>query len=202
MAGLICPRRGCGARYSSGTNCRRCFATLVPDPGCPAPNVADAVGRDAQTPEPDRADNPQTVEPGVAASAESCLSCDAARPDSSAARCDYCGAAFSDPALDGHVLRLAGPWGQLELGAEPVEIGRESPDGAVASALESYDVVSRRHAVIAVRDGRAWVTDLRSANGTYINDEPLQPDVPAPAGPGDIVRLGSRVRLQLRSANE
>ena len=33
--------------------------------------------------------------------------------------------------------------------------------------------VSERHAVLTVRDGRAVVEDLHSANGTYVNGEPI-----------------------------
>jgi len=46
-------------------------------------------------------------------------------------------------------------------------IGRGADNGIV---LES-DSVSRRHARFEQKDSTWWVTDLRSTNGTYVNDE-------------------------------
>src|SRR5581483_9703564 len=46
-------------------------------------------------------------------------------------------------------------------------IGRGADNGIV---LES-DSVSRRHARFEQREGGWWVADLRSTNGTYVNDE-------------------------------
>ena len=62
-------------------------------------------------------------------------------------------------------------------------IGRET--GCVI-ALEG-DLVSRRHAVITVSDGRAWLEDLGSCNGTYLNDKRLADRVE--------IRDGDRVRI-------
>lgn len=68
-------------------------------------------------------------------------------------------------------------------------------EGATASIgrIESNDIcipeqhVSRQHAVINFRDGVFMVTDLGSANGTFVNDKPL--DAPYPLASGDEIRL-------------
>src|SRR5258706_14372703 len=47
--------------------------------------------------------------------------------------------------------------------------------------------VSRQHAVIAFRDGIFMISDLGSANGTFVNDRRLTD--PFPLAHGDIIRL-------------
>jgi HD-GYP domain-containing protein (c-di-GMP phosphodiesterase class II)/pSer/pThr/pTyr-binding forkhead associated (FHA) protein len=60
--------------------------------------------------------------------------------------------------------------------------------------------VSRRHCTIAMAAGpdgpRLTVTDLGSANGTFVNDTPVQS---ATAGPGDTIQLGATL-LDVRVA--
>jgi DNA-binding NtrC family response regulator len=74
---------------------------------------------------------------------------------------------------------------EAELGGETT-LGREAGNSIVLADPE----VSRRHAVIR-RDpeGRHVVTDLGSANGTYLNGRRLV--VPAVLADGDVVTLGS-----------
>ena len=50
--------------------------------------------------------------------------------------------------------------------------------------------VSRRHCTLSLRGEALLVTDLESANGTFINDRPVKS---ASAGPGDLIRVGSTV---------
>jgi pSer/pThr/pTyr-binding forkhead associated (FHA) protein len=66
-------------------------------------------------------------------------------------------------------------------------IGREG-DGVIAV---SSPTVSRRHARLTIDDRGATLEDLRSKNGTFINDQPLAS--PVPVSDGDIVRIGSIV---------
>ena len=56
--------------------------------------------------------------------------------------------------------------------------------------------VSRRHCTLAVQDDGVLVTDLGSANGTYLNERQVDQ---ALARPGDYLRVGSSV-LELRAA--
>jgi pSer/pThr/pTyr-binding forkhead associated (FHA) protein len=68
-------------------------------------------------------------------------------------------------------------------------------EGATASIgrLDTNDIVipeqhvSRQHAVINYRDGIFMITDLGSANGTFVNDRQLE--APFPLASGDEIRL-------------
>lgn len=68
-------------------------------------------------------------------------------------------------------------------------------EGATATIgrLETNDIVipeqhvSRQHAVINYRDGIFMITDLGSANGTFVNDRQLES--PFPLASGDEIRL-------------
>ncbi|NLF76175.1 MAG: FHA domain-containing protein [Chloroflexi bacterium] len=64
-----------------------------------------------------------------------------------------------------------------------VTIGR-SPDNQIAIPERH---VSRQHAVISFRDGIFMISDLGSANGTFVNDKPLSD--PFPLAHGDVIRL-------------
>ncbi len=57
---------------------------------------------------------------------------------------------------------------------------------------DSY--VSSEHAVIVYRDGRWWLTDHDSTNGTFVNDQPVDEEVAL--APGDVVGIGA-IRLRL-----
>lgn len=70
-------------------------------------------------------------------------------------------------------------------------IGRTQ--GPYAAQLASMRYISSRHASVA-HDGRGWwITDLGSTNGTYVNDDRLEKNVPHQFGPGDIVDLGTMI---------
>ncbi|MEO7795457.1 MAG: SpoIIE family protein phosphatase [Thermoanaerobaculia bacterium] len=58
--------------------------------------------------------------------------------------------------------------------------------------------VSRRHAQISVADGRCFLADLGSGNGTFLNGNPLEE--PTALVNGDEVRVGSAV-LEFREAD-
>jgi pSer/pThr/pTyr-binding forkhead associated (FHA) protein len=61
--------------------------------------------------------------------------------------------------LDGHDRRV------VQLADEPVVVGRVAD--CTISAKD--DTVTRRHACIYPKDGRHWIKDLGSDNGTWIN---------------------------------
>ncbi|NWF70525.1 MAG: FHA domain-containing protein [Chloroflexi bacterium] len=62
-------------------------------------------------------------------------------------------------------------------------IGR-SPDNDICIPEQH---VSRQHAVIVYREGLFMITDLNSANGTFVNDEQITE--PFPLAGGDVIRL-------------
>jgi len=86
--------------------------------------------------------------------------------------------------LGQHRLRLiaAGPrhrgrWGLHEPGAaDGIQIGTELLVGRAEECglriLEGH--ISRRHALLAIRSDSAWIKDLGSANGSFVNGERLQ----------------------------
>lgn len=74
------------------------------------------------------------------------------------------------------------------------EIGR-APECAVCLA---DGLVSRRHAVMRVRDGRWWVEDLDSRNGTWVNDRKVT--APVGIGRGDRIRFGN-ITLEVRGGD-
>ena len=53
------------------------------------------------------------------------------------------------------------------------------------------DSISRKHCVIAIRDGRVLVQDLKSRNGTYVNEKRLPPDKAKVLKAGDHLRVGN-----------
>jgi signal transduction histidine kinase len=77
---------------------------------------------------------------------------------------------------------------------EPQLIGRSTE--AIPIADES---VSRRHAELTPDDGRWWIRDLESTNGTFVNGEPVLDRVPIQ--PGDRIRCGD-TEFQLRHLDE
>jgi pSer/pThr/pTyr-binding forkhead associated (FHA) protein len=76
-----------------------------------------------------------------------------------------------------------------------IEIGREAQ-----MSLRLHDPqVSRNHARVAVHGGRAYVEDLGSSNGTFVNEQPIH--MPREIVPGDRIRAGLTV-LELRTAQD
>jgi hypothetical protein len=55
------------------------------------------------------------------------------------------------------------------------------------------DFVSGEHALVSWRDGRAWIEDAGSTNGTFLNDSEVIR--PVPLSEGDIIGIGG-VRLK------
>ena len=53
--------------------------------------------------------------------------------------------------------------------------------------------VSRRHALLAERDDRWWITDAGSFNGTFLNDRRVPPGVALQLRHADRIRIGSEV---------
>jgi two-component system cell cycle response regulator len=74
------------------------------------------------------------------------------------------------------------------LDQELISIGRDRENDIV---LDS-DSVSRRHARIEHRDGRIYLTDLDSTNGTYVNDD-TEPVRDAQLRRGDQVKIGDTI---------
>ena len=72
------------------------------------------------------------------------------------------------------------------LTAEGLTIGR----GADNSLMLGYDKISRHHAQITVEAGAVYVTDLDSANGTYLGSVQLTPNLPTEWGTNQPLEVG------------
>lgn len=83
----------------------------------------------------------------------------------------------------------------LELGETPITIGR-SPDADIQ--LED-DKASRFHCGIRLWDGDYVLKDLKSKNGTYVNEQRV--DV-VRLNPGDVIRIGSTLLHADRTASK
>lgn len=110
----------------------------------------------------------------------------------------------SDSAVSGGMIRVKAteapgrrpPWARL-IGADVEHavvfnrclVGRSSE--ADVSLL--VDSVSRRHALLWQEDDRAWVCDLGSANGTFV--EGVSATTPAPIESGQLVTFGATAYL-------
>jgi hypothetical protein len=75
-----------------------------------------------------------------------------------------------------------------QLALEPVStIGRDLSNDIVLA--DAY--ASTRHARVERQsDGRFWLVDLGSSNGTVLNGQQVRPNVPVPLDTGDVIRIG------------
>lgn len=73
------------------------------------------------------------------------------------------------------------------LDCDEFSIGRDVKNDLVVD----LDNVSRRHARIVIRDGKCFVEDLGSTNGTYLNDEEVLSETALRSG--DLVKVGSSI---------
>lgn len=70
---------------------------------------------------------------------------------------------------------------------EAVEMGRDETNDLVFRSA----TVSRKHARVTFREGRWWIEDRGSFNGTFLNGVRLQPGVPTPLRHTDSIGVGS-----------
>ncbi|MHB8875470.1 MAG: diguanylate cyclase [Myxococcaceae bacterium] len=78
---------------------------------------------------------------------------------------------------------------------EEFTIGRDVKNNIVID----LDNVSRRHAKIATRQGKSFVVDLGSTNGTYLNDQEVLEETPLRTG--DYVKVGGSIFKFLSGGN-
>jgi len=68
-------------------------------------------------------------------------------------------------------------------------IGRTSGNDLIISGR----TVSRRHARLWFKGGRWYLEDMQSANGTSVNNVPLQPNQAVPLNDGDVINFGDEI---------
>jgi len=81
------------------------------------------------------------------------------------------------------------------LDEEEFTIGRDVKNNIVVD----LDNVSRRHAKITLRNGKCFVQDLGSTNGTYLNDQEVLEETPLRSG--DFVKVGGSIFKFLSGGN-
>ena len=76
--------------------------------------------------------------------------------------------------------------GHFELKQLPASIGR-LPENDVKIPLDEY--VSQKHCTIFEENGEFYLADLRSSNGTYLNNELIKKSMKLKSG--DVVNIGN-----------
>jgi len=112
------------------------------------------------------------------------------------AYCETCGAAL--PLRPHLVVMNTGLRLSLFGGDQTaVTVGRSdalsgvTPDLDLEPYASELAGLSRRHARLTLRDSQCWIEDLNSVNWTYLNNQRLAPERPAPLNDGDLLRLGN-----------
>src|SRR3954465_14410474 len=86
------------------------------------------------------------------------------------------------------VIQGADQGKRFELKSKPMALGRDH-----SNPIRLHDTeVSRRHAEVRPVDNSYRIVDLGSANGTFVNGQPVDQ---APLRPGDRLQLGQTVML-------
>mgnify|MGYP001297515475 CR=1 FL=1 len=155
--------------------------------------------------------NPQPVGRSASASASlpvvtvSCFRCQAQNP-SDRLFCTSCGYELADrkAAAD----RVMGPNGRPILARFLLQNGhlagrafRFHQDLTTIGRTNGNDLiiqgktVSRRHARLWFENNRWLLTDMQSANGTFVNSARLQPNQPVALNDGDILNFGDEIVL-------
>jgi phage tail-like protein len=86
-------------------------------------------------------------------------------------------------------LRVTTPEGTTELFVVPQGISTIGRQEGNALRLDNA-LISRQHARLECTAAACLVTDLGSANGTYLNGERLTPDAPTPLLHGSVLEIG------------
>jgi len=77
----------------------------------------------------------------------------------------------------------------IQIGDEPLVIGRSPQTGGDAGTLGGDPELSRLHARISDRDGHLWIEDLGSSNGTFVNGRRIESETDL--HPGDVIKVGT-----------
>lgn len=76
----------------------------------------------------------------------------------------------------------------------PCVIGRSSQCDV---RLEGDSQLSRRHAQLVLENGRILLTDLGSGNGTFVDDQRIDPNTATPLSDGQVIRLARQTRIRV-----
>jgi FHA domain/Double zinc ribbon len=195
MGLVICPT--CQEpRDPAGILCQECGTNLTGAP--PAdddwspPEAEQAQPQDAGESPAETAETAETALPA-------CPHCGAEVPDPDNLVCVSCLRPLSKNPSAQVRLRLRLPAGERVLfPGDDLVLGRDPAVSPVAAGIADYDNVSRRHATIGLdSDGRAWVRDEGSTNGTWRNGAPVLPGARIPLADGDVLQLAADLKVPL-----
>ncbi|KAG7741883.1 hypothetical protein KL923_001138 [Ogataea haglerorum] len=88
----------------------------------------------------------------------------------------------------------------VPLAPESLKIGRQNVPKVTNKITDGYfdsRVLSRNHAELFIRDNKLYIRDLKSSNGTFINDEKLEPHKEYELKLGDKLDLGTTLESQV-----
>lgn len=123
-----------------------------------------------------------------------CPSCGCSNPKD-AERCGRCDDRLRSSAVS---LSIAWPWGEETSLTGILVIGREPEFSSLATNVESYANISRRHAEIFEKGGSFFLRDLNSINGTFINNRQLRPHTPERLVSGMEIRFARDLKAIVR----
>jgi FHA domain len=100
---------------------------------------------------------------------------------------------------DGAPIKLV--FGETELSRAylGVTVGRHP---ALCERVIDDPGVSRRHLRVGIAEGRLFAEDLNTLNGTFLDDEALEPFRPTPLSPDQVLSLGQVVLTVSRLSDE
>jgi hypothetical protein len=100
---------------------------------------------------------------------------------------------------DGAPVKLV--FGETELSRAylGVTVGRHP---ALCERVIDDPGVSRRHLRVGIAEGRLFAEDLNTLNGTFLDDEALEPFRPTPLSPDQVLSLGEVALTVARLSDE
>lgn len=132
------------------------------------------------------------LEPVTDQTPVSCPHCEALIPPTSAA-CPYCGESLGMKSR----LIVEWPWGEAAIDRELI-VGRDPECSPLASQLQQYGHLSRRHARLWPAAEGLWIEDLGSTNGVFVNEKRLKPHQPLLLTESGQVRLAKDFVVRVR----
>jgi hypothetical protein len=191
----VCPV--CGQENALATMvCGQCGTSLTAARKTPRERVAEPTepgAKEEQSPELGRASGGDLV----------CPDCQHSNPlgTTNCQRCFCRLRTCATPLSDGRQVPLVvvWPWGEAALSGR-LGIGRDNEFSPLASHLETYPNLSRRHAEIYEEGGVFFLRDINSTNGTFVNDRPLPPHTHERLEAGMILRFGRHLKVTVRSS--
>lgn len=168
----------------------------------PFPPPGQSVGQNVGL-QPSRVSQPLSVAGSQSIVTVSCFRCQAQNP-SDRLFCTSCGYELADRKAVAD--RVMGPNGRpilarflLQNGQQAGRSFRFHQDLTTIGRTNGNDLiisgrtVSRRHARLWFDNGRWYLADMQSANGTFVNSVRLQPNLPVMLNDGDIINFGDEV---------